>query len=152
MIEVMSDSSTTGDLLALHPRLVVEGADAALAFYTAAFGGEVVERYTGAGGRVVHSMLVAGPVRFAVKDAGDGDPAPTGGGIPVVMSLDVADADAVAERMRAGGATTVFELADHGYGDYGGRLRDPFGHQWMLSQRIEDLSAEQTQARLDAMA
>jgi PhnB protein len=147
----MSETTAAGDLVGLHPRLVVEGADAALEFYAAAFGGEVVERYTGADGRVVHSMVVAGPVRFAVKDAGDGDPAPTDGGIPVIMSLDVSDADAVAARMRAGGATTIFELADHGYGDYGGRLRDPFGHQWMLSQPIEDLDAEQTQARLDAM-
>ncbi|WP_214401858.1 VOC family protein [Pseudonocardia lacus] len=148
----MSESTATGDLVGLHPRLVVEGADAALEFYTAAFGGEVVERYTDGDGRVVHSMVVAGPVRFAVKDAGDGDPAPTDGGIPVIMSLDVSDADAVAARMRAGGATTIFELADHGYGAYGGRLRDPFGHQWMLSQPIEELTAEQTQARLDAMS
>jgi PhnB protein len=138
-------------ILGLHPRLVVEGADAALAFYTAAFGGEVLERYTAPDGRVVHSLVQAGPVRFAVKDAGDGDPAPSGGGVPVIMSLDVSDADAVAERMLAAGGTVIFEIADHGYGDYGGRLADPFGHQWMLSQRIEQLDADQVQSRLDAM-
>ncbi len=139
------------ELQNLYPRLVVEGADAALAFYTAAFGGTVTERFTGPDGRVVHSLVTAGPIRFAVKDAGDGDPAPTDGGNPVIMTLEVSDADAVAARMRDGGATTVFDLADHGYGDYGGRLRDPFGHQWMLSQKIEDLTADETQARLDAM-
>ena len=140
------------EILDLHPRLVVEGADAALAFYTAAFGAEVLERYTDVDGRVVHSMVAVGPVRFAVKDAGGGDPAPSGGGVPVIMSLRVSDADAVAARMRAAGASTIFEIADHGYGDYGGRLGDPFGHQWMISQTIEDLSAEQTQARLDSMS
>jgi uncharacterized glyoxalase superfamily protein PhnB len=139
------------EILGLHARLVVEGADAALAFYTAALGGEVLERYTAPDGRVVHSMVQIGPARFAVKDAGDGDPAPTGGGIPVIMSLDVSDADAVAERMLAAGASVVFEIADHGYGDYGGRLADPFGHQWMLSQRIEQLDADQVQRRLDAL-
>ena len=41
------------------------------------------------GGRVQHAMLVAGPARFAVKDAGDGDPAPSGGGVPVIMALYV---------------------------------------------------------------
>jgi PhnB protein len=139
------------EILGLHPRLVVDGADAALAFYTTAFGGEVLERYTGADGRVVHSSVQAGPVRFAVKDAGDGDPAPSGGGVPVIMSLDVSDADTVAERMVAAGATVIFEIADRGYGDYGGRLADPFGHQWMLSQRTEQLDADQVQSRLDAM-
>ncbi len=140
-------------IVSLHPRLVVEGADAALAFYTAAFdGAQVTERYTGADGRVVHAMVETGPVKFAVKDAGDGDPAPAGGGIPVIMSLEVSDADAVADRMLAAGATVIFEIADHGYGDYGGRLADPFGHQWMISQPAEQLDAEQVQARLDAMS
>jgi PhnB protein len=122
------------NLTALVPRLVVEGADAALAFYTSAFGATVTERYTDADGRVVHSMVQTGPVRFSVKDAGDGDPAPSGG-VPVIMSLDVTDADAVADRMLAAGATVIYEIADHGYG-YGGRLRDPFGHQWMVSQSV----------------
>jgi PhnB protein len=83
-----------------------------------------------------------------VKDAGDGDPAPTGDGVPVIMSLDVSDSDAVAERMLDAGATVIFPIADHGYGDYGGRLRDPFGHQWMISQRIENLTPEQIQERV----
>ncbi len=138
------------EILDLHARLVVDGADAALAFYTAALGGEVTERYT-VDGRVVHAMVRVGPVRFAVKDAGDGDAAPSGGGGPVILSLDVTDADAVAARMLATGATVVFEIGDHGYGDYGGRLADPFGHQWMLSQRIEQLDTDQVQARLNAM-
>ena len=121
------------NITALQPRLVVEGADAALDFYARALGGTVSERYTGADGRVVHSLVTAGPARFAVKDAGDGDPAPSGDGVPVIMSLEVNDADAVAERMLAAGATVIYEIADRGYG-YGGRLRDPFGHQWMISQ------------------
>jgi uncharacterized glyoxalase superfamily protein PhnB len=69
----------------------------------------------------------------------------------VLLSLDVSDADAVAARMVEAGATVIFELSHHGYGDYGGRFRDPFGHQWMVSQKTEDLSAEQTQERLDSL-
>jgi uncharacterized glyoxalase superfamily protein PhnB len=92
-------------------------------------------------------MMEAGPARFAIKDAGDGDPAPTGAGIPVIMSLEVADADAVAERMLGAGATVIFPIADRGYG-YGGRLRDPFGHQWLIDQRIENLTPAQIQERV----
>lgn len=123
-------------ILGLQPRLVVDDADKALAFYVAAFGGEVTERYS-VEGRVVHSVVVAGPIRFAVKDAGDGDAAPDGG-TPVIMSLEVADADAVAERMLAAGAGVIFPVADQDYGDRSGRLRDPFGHQWMLTTRHVD--------------
>ncbi|WP_147256992.1 VOC family protein [Pseudonocardia hierapolitana] len=139
------------EITALYPRLVVEGADAALDFYARALGGTVTERYTGPDGRVVHAMVEAGPARFAVKDAGDGDPAPTSenvdNGIPVIMSLDVSDADAVAERMLGAGATVIFPIADRGY-SYGGRLRDPFGHQWLIAQHSEDLTPEQIQERV----
>jgi len=31
------------------------------------------------------------------------------------------------------------------------RLRDPFGHLWILSQRIEELSIEEKQRRRDAL-
>jgi PhnB protein len=124
-------------ITALYPRLVVEGADAALDFYARSFGGTVPERHERPDGRIVHAMVVAGPVRFAVKDAGDGDPAPSGGAVPVIMALEVTDADSVAERMLAGGATVIYELADRGYG-YGGRLGDPYGHQWMIHQATPD--------------
>jgi uncharacterized glyoxalase superfamily protein PhnB len=118
-----------------YPRLVVEGADDALAFYVKAFGGEVTERYAD-GGRVHHAMVVAGPAQFAVKDAGDGDPAPSGGGMPVIMALYVADPDAVAQRMVDGGARVIFPVADHDYGERAGRLADPWGHLWMVAKRL----------------
>jgi len=118
-----------------YPRLVVDGADAALEFYTKVFGGEVTERYDD-GGRVVHAMVVAGPAAFAVKDAGGGDAAPAGGGVPVIMALYVADPDAVAQRMSDNGAAVIFPVADHDYGERAGRLRDPWGHQWMLAKPL----------------
>jgi PhnB protein len=36
---------------------------------------------------------------------------------------------------------------DHVYGERGGRLRDPFGHQWMLSRVTEELSAAEIARR-----
>jgi PhnB protein len=72
-----------------------------------------------------------------VKDAGDGDPAPAAGvGIPVIMALYVDDPDAVAARMLDGGATVIFPVSDHEYGERAGRLADPWGHQWMLAKRL----------------
>ena len=118
-----------------YPRLVVEGADAALAFYAKVFGGEVTERYAN-DGRVQHAMVVAGPARFAVKDAGDGDPAPSDGGMPVIMALYVADPDAVAQRMLDNGARVIFPMADHDYGERAGRFADPWGHQWMVAKPL----------------
>ncbi len=116
------------EILDLYPRLVVETADAALDFYTAAFGAQVLERYTDPYGRVVHAMVAAGPVRFAVKDADSHDPAPTAGGVRVVFAVD-----------------------DHPYGERAGRLADPFGHVWMVARRTEQLTPQQIQDRTTAM-
>ena len=57
------------------------------------------------------------------------------------------DVDPVWERAVAAGAEVVYPLADQFYGERGGRLRDPFGQQWMLSQRIEELSPGEIESR-----
>ncbi|MHA6796882.1 VOC family protein [Pseudonocardia bannensis] len=139
------------DILDLYPRLVVDDGDGACAFYAAALGAETIERYTDPDGRIVHAMLRAGPIRFAVKDADGYDPAPATGGVSVIMALYVSDADAVADRMVAAGATVVFPVADQPYGERGGRLSDPYGHLWMIAQQTERLTPEQIQTRTDAM-
>lgn len=131
----------------LYPRLVVTGADAALAFYRTAFGATVTERFTDADGRVVHAMVDVDGCRFAVKDADGHDPAPTAGAVPVIVALHVADPDAVAARMVAHGAAVVFPVDDQEYGERGGRLADPFGHLWMIARRTVDRTAEQIRQR-----
>ena len=123
------------EIVELCPRLVVDGADAALEFYSRALGDTVAERHAGPDGRLVHAMVQAGPARFAVKAADEHDPAPSDGGLPMILALYVHDADAVAQRMLDGGAEVVFPVRDQPYGERAGRLRDPFGHLWMIAQR-----------------
>jgi PhnB protein len=133
---------------ALYPRLVVTDAARAIEFYADVLGGEEVARYTAAGGKIVHAEIKVGDLRFALKDEGDGDPAPGSiGGTPVILALDVDDADAVGEAFVRGGAHVVYPIRDQGYGSKGGRLEDPFGHLWMVSQQVEDLSPAEIQRR-----
>jgi PhnB protein len=122
----------------MYPRLVVLGAAQAIDFYVKAFGAKEITRYTDeATGRIPHAELELSGVTFAVKDEGDGDPAPpTLGGTPVVMALYVDDPDAVGRRMQEHGATVVFPIADQSYGERAGRLADPFGHLWMIAKRL----------------
>jgi len=47
------------------------------------------------------------------------------------------------------GAIVIFPLQEFA-GDRLGRVRDPFGHLWLLSERIEDLSDEETARRRNA--
>ena len=115
----------------VYARLVVDDAAAAIDFYVTAMGATEVERHADDAGNIVHAELLFGSAPVAVKDA-DVDPSPTKlGGTPVIMALYVDDPDGLAAAMQAAGATVLYPIADHEYGR-GGRLADPWGHQWML--------------------
>ena len=135
------------------PRLVVRGGAEAIDFYRAAFGAEEVgERFTGPDGEVIHAQVRIGDSIVMITDAGDNGgpaqaPSPAGGAVTAIMATYWPDVDAAWERAAAAGAEVIFPLADQFYGERGGRLRDPFGQQWMLSQRIEHVSGEEMARR-----
>lgn len=136
------------------PRLVFKGEAAkAIEFYKAAFGAEEGEpAFTAPDGAVVHSEIRIGDsVIYLTDESGDGHAvAPVGAGGPVtaLLALNVADVDQLWDQAVAAGCEVVYPLADQFYGDRGGRLRDPFGHQWMLSTHIEDVSREELDRRM----
>ena len=136
------------------PRLVVAGGAAAIDFYRRAFGAEELgERFTGAGGEVIHAELRIGDsVVMITEDAGDPEaparaPQALGGAVTAIMATYWEDVDSAWERAVAAGAEVIYPLADQFYGERGGRLRDPFGQQWMLSKRIEDVTPEEMDRR-----
>jgi PhnB protein len=139
----------------LVPHLVVKGAARAIAFYVDALGARELGRATDhkLGDLIVHAELAIGDARFTVaEEARDWkNDAPTSlGGSPVVLTLTVGDARAVGARMEKAGATVIYPIADQFYGKRQGRLRDPFGHLWIISQDLEALSYEEVQRRVDA--
>lgn len=127
------EDMTTHPRAVLRPRLVVSDAAKAIDWYRDVFEAEEVERYAD-GGSIVHAELKVGAARWTLKDQDGVDRSPTpDGGYPILLMLDLPNLDTVVERMTAGGATVIFPVEDRGYGR-GGRLRDPFGHVWMLSE------------------
>jgi uncharacterized glyoxalase superfamily protein PhnB/SAM-dependent methyltransferase len=129
----------------LRPRLVVAGAARAIDYYHQALGAVELERHAGPDGAIVHAELAVGAARFTLKDEDATDRAPTSaGGTPVLLMLDVDDVDAVARHMVAAGGTVVFPVKVTPAGR-GGRLADPFGHLWMISQ-AEPTPAEAAEA------
>ena len=138
------------------PRLVFDGARDAIDFYVKAFGAELVEDPHYAGDQVVHAELRIGDSILFVTDEGDDGngaaPASVGGQVTTIIALNVPDVDRWWERAVAAGCEVVFPLADQFYGDRGGRLRDPFGHQWMLSTHIEDVDHAELDRRMQEYA
>lgn len=48
------------------------------------------------------------------------------------------------------GAEVIYPLEDQFHREHGGRLRGPFGQQWMMSQHIEDVPAGDMARRASA--
>lgn len=71
------------------------------------------------------------------------------GGSGLLLRLTVSDADAVGRAMEACGAEVIIPIEARYYGPREGRLRDPFGHLWIVNQAGEELSKEEVQGRID---
>jgi PhnB protein len=88
------------------------------------------------------------------EDAVDGpvgSPERLGGLVSCVMALYWEDVDAAWERAVGAGAEVIYPLENQFYGERGGRLRDPSGQQWMMSQHIEDVPPEEMARRAAAL-
>jgi PhnB protein len=137
----------------LVPLLIVRDAARAIDFYVQALEATEIARYlTKKQGTISHADLTVGGAMFSVTEearAWNSDAPPSLGGSPVVLQLHAEDVDALFERMCRAGAAVVFPLMEF-CGERMGRVRDPFGHIWILAQRIEELSAEEIQRRRDA--
>jgi len=142
------------DFHTITPHLVVRDAAQAVAFYEQALGAEELYRNLGPDGRsIVHSELLLGDSRFFVNEEfpEHSQHSPLHyTGTPVTLHLYVSDVDVLFARAVDAGAEIMIELADQFWGDRYGRLRDPFGHEWSLASRIEDLSPSEIHQRAAA--
>ncbi len=138
----------------VFPYLRVKRAAEAIDFYARAFGARELFRLTEPTGRIGHAELELGGVTLMLSDEypeHDIKGPETLGGTTFSIHLHVDDADAAITRAVEAGATVVREPSDAFYGERGGVVRDPFGHEWMLGHKIEDVTPEEMQRRYDAL-
>lgn len=114
--------------------------DSASTFYQKALGAEEVFRApTLDDGRpsVVDLRLGTSALRVspAVSEWGWLSPIDIGGS-PTLLEVDAEDADAVGERMISEGAEEVVPIESRPHGKRSGRLRDPFGHLWIINGEL----------------
>jgi PhnB protein len=139
---------------AVTPYLCVKGAAQAIEFYTKTLGATETMRLASPDGAIGHAELKIGGAALMLSDEfpSMGVLSPKSlGGSPVTMHLYVEDVDAVAASFVDGGATVIRPVADQFYGDRAGKFEDPFGHQWMLATRKEELSYEEVSRRAAAI-
>ncbi len=137
------------------PYLQVTNTGEAIAWYERVFGArEVRSRLVAPDGKCMNAEIEIEGTRLMLADEmpsiGSASPA-TLTGTSVVLDLHVANADAVFERALEAGAAEVYPLADQFYGDRAGRVRDPFGHHWIIATRVRDVPEDEMVAAFQAM-
>ncbi len=135
---------------------VVKNATQAIEFYKQAFGAEEIFRMTDpTDGRIGHAELQFGETLMMLADEYPdfGALSPdTIGGSPVTFHVDTGSTDAAVAQAIAAGATLLRPAADQSFGERVAQVLDPYGHRWMLSQTIEQVTPEEMQKRWNAAA
>ena len=139
------------------PYISVKGASDAIAFYREAFGAEELLRMPMPDGKVGHAEIKIGDSIVMLADEMDHPDAiakspRTLGGVTSGLCLYVVDCDAIFNRAVAAGAKVRRPLTNQFYGDRSGSFLDPFGYTWFLATHIEDVSQEEMDRRMKAMA
>jgi PhnB protein len=139
----------------LFAYLCVPDTQKAIDFYAQAFGAVELYRLTEPSGRIGHAELQMGPA--AVLMLSDQYPeygvtAPPPEGLSgMVIHLHVDDADEMGRRAVAAGAKMVMAPSDQFYVERSCKVRDPFGHTWLLGHSIEKVTPEEMQRRYTAL-
>ena len=137
------------------PYLHVDGASAAIDFYTEVLGATERMRMPGdSPDKIGHAELEIGDAVIMLADeAPDMDirGPKTVGGTPVSICVYVEDVDAVVERATAAGARMLRPVEDQFYGDRTGDFEDPFGHHWNIMTHVEDVDPDEMQRRMAEM-
>ena len=138
------------------PYLYISGAARAIEFYRKAFGAvETMPPMTGPDGSIAHAEIKIGdsPIMLSDENPDMGARSPKSvGGSPFAILLYVDDCDALTKQAVAAGAKITREPADQFYGDRASTLEDPFGFSWDIHTHTEDVSPEEMERRMAAMA
>jgi PhnB protein len=135
------------------PSLAIDGAAAAIDFYTAVLGATVRMRMDGPDKRIGHAELQLGDSVIMLADEfpeiGFLGPKAVGG-TPVTLNVYVEDVDEVFAKALKAGAKQLRPLENQFYGDRTGQFEDPFGHRWNVATHIEDIPEDEMAKRAAA--
>ncbi|WP_026930436.1 VOC family protein [Glycomyces tenuis] len=135
----------------ITPFIVVNEAAKAIEFYRNVFDAKVLTRNDGPDGSVMHAEIQIGD---SIVQLGDANPAfgmasPDPEQITASLVLYVPDCDAVYAKAVEAGATVREEPSVFLTGDRYASIADPFGRRWSIMTRVEDVSREEGERRVN---
>ncbi|QIS19243.1 VOC family protein [Nocardia terpenica] len=133
--------------------LAVPDGNRAIEFYRAVFGAEVLSRNDLPDGQPAHAELKIGDstIQVGMPIPAEGVRAPAADWVHTSIVHYCPDVDAVVKLGREHGAKRVVEPQTFVTGDRFGVVMDPFGHRWVCMTRVEDVSREEGERRVNEL-
>jgi uncharacterized glyoxalase superfamily protein PhnB len=147
MADVMSDSYFP----TITPYIVVSNAMEAIAFYEKAFGAKRRSVANSPDGKVMNAQLVFGNSVLMLNDEYPdyGSHGPKAGeNLPVTMHINSMDVDNEFQRAVDAGCEVTMPLELQFWGDKYGQLKDPYGYNWSMGQKMESPTEEEMAKRM----
>ena len=140
-------SPTPPGYTTVAPWVVTDDTGAFLDFVAAAFGGEELGRVVTEGGAIGHGEIRVGDTVVLAFDRAADWPV-----MPSLLRVFVPDADQAFARALDAGGRVVTPLANHAFGQRGGRIKDPSGNIWWVVAHVEDVPEDEMWVRLQQPA
>ncbi len=129
------------------PTLIVKGAARLHEFLKKVFDAKVLLSVPGPNNTIAHSEVQIGDSRLMIADA-----SPMFSAQSNSFYLYVPDCDAVYKTAVAAGAKSEREPKDQFYGDRNASVIDEWGNRWSMGTHVEDVSDEELDRHMKAMA
>lgn len=131
----------------LIPYFTVKGADDFIRFLVKAFGAQEINRHTDGDKNIRYALLKIGDSALEVSEARPEYPP-----MQLMLHLYLEDVDETHRAALGAGAISLMEPAQMYYGERGSGVRDPWGNQWYLATRNEEVSWSELEERAKAHA
>lgn len=126
--------------------LKVSDGERALRFYNNAFGAEIIDKMVDGDGIIQYAEFKIDDTIVMLTE--DKTFTKANG---VVIQLYTGDAEAVFDSALMAGAEKIHPIEKHFYGDRSGKVKDPFGYEWVISTHMEDVPPNEIKKRFDSL-
>lgn len=125
------------------PFIVVNGANNFIDFLKNAFDAKEICRYNQGNDLIIHAEVQIGDSRIMLSDVPEASNRMT-----YTLYVYVDDVDNSYQMALTAGANSLREPTDEFYGDRRAGVLDPFGNQWWIATRKEDIPEEELKNRM----
>jgi PhnB protein len=132
------------DFKTINFLLKVNDGEKAIRFYNNAFGAEITEKLVDPKGIIQYAELkIDDTIIMLTEDKS------FQGASGVTLQIYTGDAEGLFESVIMAGGVELSGIHEQFFGDRSGRVKDPFGYEWVISTHMEDVPSKELKKRFD---